>query len=267
AGPVEMALRVMDWRGLFLVLAGLCVVVALALLVLVRDAPIGTKKGDHGGLLRGLGSILSSRWLWRIAPLVMTSQGTFMAVAGLWIGPWLRDVAGLEREEATSIVTACSAGMGIGFLFMGTLAERLARRGMSTLVVAGAGMLGFMGVQAVLVFGLPLAPLPVWVLFGLLGSSGVLGYAVLTQGFPATFAGRANTAINMFIFLTAFAVQYGFGLIVRQWPSGVEVYGAEGYRTALGLALAAQALAFGWYCVPARPDSRVAPGGRACDEG
>ncbi|MEO5376142.1 MAG: MFS transporter, partial [Alphaproteobacteria bacterium] len=234
AAPVQAVLTVTDWRGLFLPLSGLAIVIAVALMVLVRDAP---RSASHqtdgvGDLLRGLGRILSSRWFWRVTPLTMLSQGTFMAVAGLWIGPWLRDVSGLERAEATRHITACSAAMAAGFILFGALAVRLDHRGVPPLVVAGAGMFGFMVVQAALVLDLPVGSLPTWLSFGLLGSSGVLGYAVLSQGFPSGLAGRTNTALNLFIFVVAFLEQYGFGLIIHLWPNGTEAYAAQGYRLA-----------------------------------
>ena len=38
----------------------------------------------------------------RYIPFSVTSQGAMLALQGLWIGPWLRDVGGLTRAETAS---------------------------------------------------------------------------------------------------------------------------------------------------------------------
>jgi hypothetical protein len=45
--------------------------------------------------MREMGTILRSLHFWRIAPWATLSQGTFLAVHGLWAGPWLAGCGGI----------------------------------------------------------------------------------------------------------------------------------------------------------------------------
>jgi hypothetical protein len=94
--------------------------------------------------------------------------------------------------------------------------------------------------------------LPLWVLFGFFGASGVLTYAILSQSFPSALAGRVNTALNLLVFVAAFAGQWGMGAIINGWPLDGGGYADSGYRWAFGLALALQVLTWVWLLVGAR---------------
>ena len=63
------------------------------------------------GRLAQAGQPIRSRYLWRIAPMAAMTQTGFVAIVGLWTGPWLREAAGL----------------GIVVLLAGTLAALLRR--------------------------------------------------------------------------------------------------------------------------------------------
>ena len=142
---------------------------------------------------RGVVEIFRSPVFWRIAPSSVVSQAAFLAIQGLWAGPWLRDVAGLDKTAAAGYLFWVAAAMVAGFLGMGQLAYRLSRRGIPPLAVAAGGMALFMLAQLALL--LKLEPLwPPWVLFGFFGTAGTLNYAILTQAFPpALITGWATT--------------------------------------------------------------------------
>ena len=91
--PVEAALNITDWRGVFTVLAGLTIAVALLIFFMVPDREPEGGKEDMGAQLRGVADVFSSMVFWRIAPWAVMSQATFLSIHGLWSGPWLRDVA------------------------------------------------------------------------------------------------------------------------------------------------------------------------------
>ena len=58
--------------------------------------------------------------------------------------------------------------------------------------------------------------------------------------------GRATTALNLLVFLTAFASQWLFGVIVNRWPLAGGGYQPEGYAVAFGAFLALQFAGFMW---------------------
>lgn len=248
AAPVELALQVTDWRGVFLALAGLTLLAALAIALFVPTPPTDPHAAPAGdSVLAGLKAIYGSALFWRIAPMAAACQGTYLAYQSLWIGPWVRDVQGLERAAAASVVTAAAFGMAGGYLLLGLIAEAARRRGIGPLTVARIGMSLFVLVQISLLLAAPLPPALSWMLFGGIGSASMLCYAYLSQSMPPHLAGRVNTAVNMLCFVQAFIVQTGIGELVNH-------LGAPGHAVGLGLCITLEIAALTWGLL--RPNRR-----------
>ncbi len=138
--------------------------------------------------------------------------------------------------------------MVAGFVLLGTAARHLGRAGYRPVAVAAGGMFAFMLVQGVILMDRVAMPLAVWVLFGILGTSGIVSYAELSQRFPPHLIGRVNTGLNLLVFVAAFALQWGTGAVIGLWPPGpAGGYAPEAYRAAFGLMLALQAIGLLWY--------------------
>jgi len=245
--PVEMALRFTDWRGLFMILSGLTLVAALIIYLAVPEQPQTERRESLIQQLSGLRDVFTSRDFWSIAPWAFTSQAAYLAILGLWSGPWLSDVAGLDRMQLANVLMGISIAMICGYFLFGALAERLSRIGIPPSTVAASGMSGFMLIQLLLVFRLESLYLPLWLGFGLFGTCCILPYAILSQVFPPHLSGRANTGLNLLVFTSAFAAQWVIGVIVGLWPVGVGQYAPIGYSAGFGLILLFEIAAAGWY--------------------
>ena len=143
-----------------------------------------------------------------------------------------------------------AAFMVVGFLSMGTLADRLARIGVRPISVGIFGMCMF--TLAVTVIALnPFADTTwVWYAFGLFGTFGILPYTALSQTFPKELTGRVVTGLNVLVFFGAFAVQWGVGAIINQWPEPSPGHFApEGYQCAFLIVAAIQASGLLWYAL------------------
>ena len=200
--------------------------------------------------LSGVVSVFRSSAFWRIAPMTVTSQASFLSIQGLWTGPWLRDIAGHTRAEMTDHLFKVAVAMVIGFIVMGWLAERFSRRGINPMTVAVGGIGCFALTQFVIILEQSEWALTAWIAFGFFGTSGILPYAALSQRFPKRLAGRLNTGLNVLVFFAAFASQWGIGTIVNLWPSAEDgAYAPIGYQTAFALMLSLQALTLGWFAI------------------
>lgn len=260
--PVELALQVTDWRGVFLVLSGMTLAVAVCIFTVVPDQAGGLGGESLRQQLAGVGSIFSSRTFWGITPWAVSAQATYLSLIGLWAGPWLRDVGGLGRLAVANALLGVSLAMIAGYFAFGTLAAHLGRRGIPAARVAAVGMLAFLCVQLPLFMPWRSPAVLLWLLFGFFGTACILPYAVLSQQFPPRLAGRVNTGLNLLVFLAAFAAQWGVGVMVGQWPeTAVGGYAPEGYRWGLGLLAGLQSLGAGWYWLSAgwsRPAGKAA---------
>jgi predicted MFS family arabinose efflux permease len=251
--PVEAALQMTDWRGVFMVLAVLTLLVATAVYSVVPEKPAAGAGERLGDQLKGVRTVFTSPAFWRTAPLTTMSQAAFLSIQGLWAGPWLKDVAGLDRAAVAGVLQWVAVAMIAGFVGLGALAGHLGRSGVNVLTTAVTGMSLFMATQLVLLVA-PVAWAPwVWVLFGFFGTSGIIAYAGLSQQFPLSLSGRVTTAVNLLVFLTAFAGQWAIGGVIGCWPVGADgTYATAGYRTSFALMLALQALALAWFGLAGR---------------
>jgi MFS family permease len=249
--PVEWALRVTDWRGVFRVAGVLTFAAALALFLVVpeRDA---RRRETWAEQLAAVGKVYRAPVFWRVAAASALFQGINMAVQGLWAGPWLADVAGLGRDAVAGHLLALAAATMIGFLGWGQAAYALARRGVGTLRVFQVGTALFILVQLMLALGVTAGAGALWVAFGLFGTASSLTFTILSHAFPVTMTGRANTALNLLVFLSAFGFQWLFGAIVGLWPAQAGHYHPDGYRAAFALLVAVQIAAFLWIAAGAR---------------
>jgi predicted MFS family arabinose efflux permease len=246
--PVELAVQAVGWRAVFVALALITVAVAGLILVTV---PEQAAMGRSEGLAQQIMSVVPiyrDRVFWRLAPLLALSGGTHIAIQTLWAGPWFRDVAGLDRLGVANHLMVMAVAFLIGILSSGIVADWLGRRGVDLLTV----MVGFLTVlfvsELAIVLQLTSITLPMWFLFGMFGQVAVLAYPWLSSHYGAALSGRTSTAVNLLLFLTAFAVQYAIGAIIDLFPAtAAGGYSPEGYRWAFGVFLALQLLALAWY--------------------
>ncbi|GAB4355678.1 MAG: MFS transporter [Gammaproteobacteria bacterium] len=246
--PVEWLLQVTDWRGLFVLLALLSVLVAAMVWFLVPDKPHEGPHASLRGQVCGTWQVFASPVFWRIAPMAVLSQASFLAIQSLWAGPWLRDVGGFDRGAAANVLLLVAAAMVSGFLLLGASAERLGRLGFSTRNLAAAGMTIFLVVQMVIWLAPSGWEVPLWLAFGFFGTTGILSYAALSQSFPRQLAGRVNTALNLLVFVLAFAAQWSMGGVIGLWEkSDAGGYPLAAYRASFGMMIALQLVTVVWY--------------------
>lgn len=236
--PVEAALRLTDWRGVFFCLSLITLVIAGCVMFVVPEKSGESTKESLHSQLRGIGEVFTSPVFWRTAPLTTISQATFMAIQGLWAGPWLTHIAQLARPEVARTLFAVALAMVAGFIVLGSAAERLNRRGVPVATTAVAGMTIFMVVQLLLLFPPPGLTMTLWVGFGFFGTSGVIAYSALAQAFPVQLSGRVTTALNLLVFVAAFCCQWAIGAIIGFCADGDgTLVNAAGFNAAFILLL------------------------------
>jgi sugar phosphate permease len=254
--PVEAALGAIGWRVMFYGLAASCLAVAAFITVAVPEKPLPGANATWTEQLRGTGAIVSQPLFWRIVLPFVITHGAYQALQGLWLGPWLTDVGGFDREGAARLLLACATAYAIGSVAFGSFADRLAARGFSRLTLYKAGLLvSFAAYVAIaLDAGLPRAAL--LATYGFTVMSGALVFAVITPYFSPAMSGRAITAVNFGMFNVSFLFQWGIGAVLRGYPVTDGRYAPEGYAAALlGIAVL-QVIVLAWV-LPLRESARA----------
>lgn len=241
--PMHWALSLVDWRGIFVVLALGTLAISALIFMVVPEHPgkkVQTRLRDMAG---AVGELYRSWSFWRLALYTLLAHATYMAVQGLWMGPWLRDVGRLARPDAAQVLFAGTVAMVAGSLAFGWVTDALQRQGFKPILVCGAGTLLFMGFQLLMVLGPDTVGLPPMVLavgFSFFGTATTMNYAIVAQSVPSHLTGRVSTSFNLLVFLLAFVVQWGLGALVNLWLPEQGQYPVQAYQVALGLILLLQ---------------------------
>lgn len=252
--PLQEATDLFGWRQVFLILAGVTLLVALIIFFLVPEKKSPASTGESlGRQIREIAKIFRDPAIISMAPLLATTAGVHVAIQTLWAAPWFRDVLGSGREEVANYLFAMAAAFLFGILFTGAVADWFARRGFSLIGV----MLGFMALYLISQIGIVLEftrySLVLWLVFGMSGQVAILAYPWLASYFGSRLSARAHTAVNLLIFASAFVAQYLIGAVIELYPQPTpETYAPESYRTAFGAFLALQFAALLWYLVTSR---------------
>jgi predicted MFS family arabinose efflux permease len=232
----------------FVVLAAVTAAVALIILTVVPERRSEPSAETLREQVRQLARIFTDRAFLAIAPLLATTAGTHLAIQTLWAGPWFRDVAGLGRVEIANNLFIVGVAFFAGILGSGWIADWFVRRGFSEMTVMTGFLVAYFFSQAGIVLELHDFRQLLWFVFGMSGQVAILAYPWLSTRFGTALSGRANTAMNLLIFITAFGLQYAIGLVINLFPPGAAGgYDPAAYRLAFGLSLAVQVLCFALY--------------------
>ena len=244
--PAEALVGPFGWRALFFVLAGLSVAAALLVFAVVPERKLPGEGQTLRAQIAGFGEIFSSVQFWRIAaPLVVCHAG-YLALQGLWLGPWLYDVAGQGRAAAANYLLITAAAYTLGSVFFGVGSDRLALAGVSRMTMFKLGLCVSVGSFGLLAAGVQTALGAVLAVYGFTAISASLAYALLTPLFPPAMTGRVNTASNVMMFGVSFAFQWGVGAVLKLYPAADGRYAPEGYAAALTILAVLQLATLAW---------------------
>ena len=256
SAPLNAALNVATWRDIFFVLSGLTVAVSAWLYFSVPDKPGSQQPETLSVQLAGVRQVLVSRHFWRFAPLGFAQIGGFMAVQSLWSSAWLMHVNGYTRSIAADHLAAMSMAMVVAYILIGLLATGLARRGIAPIYLLGGGMLMALLALLLIITQAIDQHYVLWMAFGVFSSFGTLGYSQMSAGFPVALSGRANSTLNLMVFLGAFGLQWGMGVLIEMLQaSGHSIEIA--HRNAFAVLFVLQAIAV-WILLSGRREGAKA---------
>jgi MFS family permease len=232
--PLALALQRLGWTATFGAIALLTLLGAGLVFLLVRDAPQhdpAPAPGPEGLLdgLRGLRALLVDAGLRPLLIMGVCTIAPFACVAGLWAGPYLQDVHGLDRAQASFALLGLVVAYNLGTLGYGPLDRAFGTH--KGVIAAGAGL-----------SALCLAALALWPRPPLWPGLALLHLAVLTMPFYVTLTaqvrelvppqrlGRAITSLYLYGLSAAFLAQWLTGLLVGLTAEPGRIGSPLGYR-------------------------------------
>jgi len=219
ASPLAALIEAVDWRAGYLACAGIALLAIPAVLLAVpRDRPEARPARSPMEDARDLLRIALLPAMRGVLVIALASFAATLGLRGLWGGPWLMEVKGLDRIAAGHVLLAFTVALTVGPALVGLALKRL---GHDPGVLARSHLLAA-GLILALVAGGPAGPLgmlPIWwdtlllVAFGLLISFQVLGFSIVRAAVPPAQAGRALSALNVSFFLGAALLQAASGVM------------------------------------------------------
>ncbi len=243
ATPLALLSETMSWRGAFVSVGAVTLLVTAATWYVVVDRPsqrgLPSPHGDGAGAAprrrrEDLKSVAKNRHFWCIAVWFIFRGGALYAFLGLWAGPFLMEVLGLSRANAGNILSFVALSMIVGSPLIGHLSDVTLRSRKKVLV--GSSLLHCACWLALLT--LDGSPGMLWlsVIFFFMGmTTASIGTIAITAGkelFPGAMAGTSIGMLNVFPFLGGVLFQPLMGWVLdRARLAGLSA--AAGHRTIL----------------------------------
>jgi MFS family permease len=200
--PLAALADAAGWRSAFVLAA---VATAAAAFAFWRSIPEDRPAADAGAgaapqtlvqVLRGVGEVMRAPGLAPILAIQTVAYAVVSTVLGLWAGPYLHDVHGLDTTERGQVLAAMTVAQVIGVLVCGPLDARYnTRKG----VVLTGGCLASATLAALALWPAPPTPAAIALLVVLCGVASY-GVTVVAHGrslFPDRLLGRGMTTLNL----------------------------------------------------------------------
>jgi sugar phosphate permease len=221
--PLVFLVNAIGWRHSFVAIAGVNLLLVLALYWVVRDSPPDGASAPRedgpsgtGRAFAGLALLLKTRDYWIISMGALVSYGVYGAFQTLWAGPYLMEVMGQSDMNTGHLIFLMNLGAIAGGPLWGAMSDRVLKT--RKWVVSG-GLLTLVLILFILA-GLPAGTgfavlLILFFAFGLIRASGLLMYVHIRENMPIEMAGTAMTGINFFPLIgPAFFLQ-GLGMLMQ----------------------------------------------------
>ena len=253
--PAQWLMASLGWRTVFLYCAGIVIFAVVMLLTVTPSCRSKASAQPAVSLSTALGYVWRTRQARHSFPAVSFAVGVLWSVQSLWAGPWLTHVAGLSGDPLARVLICMPVGMLVGNLFHGWMTGRLRRANRDAFSYNHWTLVFFALTTAPFALKLTVALPVLFFAFGFFGAATNNYFALLSPYYPSGIVGRANAALNMGLFGSIFALQWGIGGVVNLYRSGGGTgYGAEGFVIAFAALCLTQLLLIVWMW-PARDDA------------
>lgn len=213
--PVQAALPLLGWRGVFMLAGALVLAAAIAIWFgLPHDEERSLVSAPDAGGMAGYLEVFTSGYFWRHAVLMIVFQSSFISLQTLWAGPWFIEVLGMDAAGAARGLLAFNAVLLAAYLVLGWAAPRLSQRGWGVSRLASIAAALTIVVQ--LAIGLTREPWAwlIWLLVAVLTTAFTTVQSHVGMSYRRELTGRAYTSLNLVVFAGIFLHQWVFGVLV-----------------------------------------------------
>lgn len=261
--PLALLSNAVGWRIPFIITGVITLLLALLVWIFVRNSPhelgmpaVVTHKSSKESSIPLLGMpavvenstpnqqrvpiiksaimVLGLKYYWPASIWMFCTMAIYLAFGGLWGGPYLIQIYGMTKVEASRVLSMIAVGMIIGSPLMGILSDRIIKRRKIVVNVSSVILLIIMVFLYFLVSSIP--PFGLYLICLGIGIFSVgtlaLGYALIKDLYPVEIAGTSTGIANFFPFLMGAIYQPLMGYILELNGKVGDSYTVIGYQNA-----------------------------------
>jgi len=245
ATPLAWLSAMIGWRMAFVAVGVFTLLLAVLVYSFVRNRPsdmgwpspakqAATAELEKIGLMQGVRRVLTCAGFWPVACWFFFELAIFFTFGGLWGGPFLAHVYGMERAQAARILSMLAIGMIIGSPCLSYASNNILKGRKPVIILSSVMTLVLTGFLAFYtdrfsIFGLYLLCLG----FGIFTSAiVVIAFTNNKELFPVQMAGTATGLINLFPFAGGAVFQPLLGGILEHYGRVGDRFTLQGYQSA-----------------------------------
>lgn len=243
--PLAWMAQSAGWRSTFLLLGILTLLLALIILIKVRDAPAVAPSLEPEEKAASLSptpirEVIFSARFWVLFALFLGLFGSYGTLQSLWATPFLMSTLGMERLQASLVNTPLPLGLILGAPVLGRWADRMGKARRELLLgLAWTQTLLWCVLSTGAVSGLLIASLVLFLSGFTAGGLATSFWGVVRQSTPGRFMGVTTGLLNPAPFLGAGVLQVATGAVLDRVGRIGEAYSALAYERAFLICLTA----------------------------
>jgi len=238
--PLAYFSSMVGWRMTFILAGAVTTLLAfLSLWILGGEGKGGEEHHPDPSIKQGIGifkqirMVLRSLSFWQIGCVGFFRYGTFIALQGLWLGPYLMEIKGYSPVQAGNMLILAAVGSIIGGPVAGRLSDQFSHSrkvvtwvGLSLYCVSLFPLTGILKIQNTVWLGIH------FFFIGFFTSFGLLVFSHAKDLFPISISGTVTTFVNFFTMAGGAIFMPLLGKVIESFPRTGTSYPSEAYHLA-----------------------------------
>jgi MFS family permease len=244
--PLAYLNSTIGWRATLIYCGIITVALAIVIFLVLKEkdngerteALLASSPQQNIGVIRSAQLVLGTLSFWQIGSIAFFRYGTFVALQGVWFGPYLINIKRFTPLIAGNILMMLSLGTAIGSSVAGYVNDKIFRStksvlmiGMSFYALCLVPLTGIWRIDGVFAFS------AIFMLLGFFSGFGMLAYTHIKELFPLSMSGMVTAGVNFFIMIGGAVFMQAIGIIISLYGDTNQVYSSGAYHVAFLICL------------------------------